>query len=68
MSIRRRPDRRTDTARSAVVIARHGADGRPTRSMNMAAIKQKISTFLWFDNNAEEAANHYVSIFKNSKY
>ena len=29
--------------------------------------KQKITTFLWFDNNAEEAANFYVSIFKNSK-
>lgn len=28
---------------------------------------QKISTFLWFDNNAEEAMNHYLSIFKNSK-
>ena len=28
---------------------------------------QKITTFLWFDNNAEEAMNHYVSIFKNSK-
>src|SRR6516164_4635279 len=27
---------------------------------------QKISTFLWFDNQAEEAANFYVSIFKNS--
>ncbi len=27
----------------------------------------KITTFLWFDNNAEEAANYYVSIFKNSK-
>lgn len=24
---------------------------------------QKIKTFLWFDNQAEEAANHYVSIF-----
>jgi predicted 3-demethylubiquinone-9 3-methyltransferase (glyoxalase superfamily) len=31
------------------------------------AAKQKITTFLWFDNNAEEAMNHYVSIFKNSK-
>src|SRR5688500_6181443 len=30
-------------------------------------IKQKIKTFLWFDNNAEEAMNFYVSIFKNSK-
>ena len=28
---------------------------------------QKISPFLWFDNNAEEAMNFYVSIFKNSK-
>ncbi|HLZ88477.1 MAG TPA: VOC family protein [Puia sp.] len=28
---------------------------------------QKITPFLWFDNQAEEAANHYVSIFKNSK-
>jgi predicted 3-demethylubiquinone-9 3-methyltransferase (glyoxalase superfamily) len=28
---------------------------------------QKITPFLWFDNNAEEAANFYVSIFRNSK-
>jgi predicted 3-demethylubiquinone-9 3-methyltransferase (glyoxalase superfamily) len=28
---------------------------------------QKITPFLWFDNNAEEAANFYISIFKNSK-
>ena len=28
---------------------------------------RKITTFLWFDNNAEEAMNHYVSIFRNSK-
>jgi predicted 3-demethylubiquinone-9 3-methyltransferase (glyoxalase superfamily) len=28
---------------------------------------QKISPFLWFDGNAEEAAHFYVSIFKNSK-
>lgn len=28
---------------------------------------QKISTFIWFDNNAEEAMNFYVSIFKDSK-
>ena len=27
----------------------------------------KITPFLWFDNNAEEAMNFYVSIFKNSK-
>ena len=27
---------------------------------------QKITPFLWFDNNAEEALNFYTSIFKNS--
>jgi predicted 3-demethylubiquinone-9 3-methyltransferase (glyoxalase superfamily) len=27
----------------------------------------KISPFLWFDTQAEEAANFYASIFKNSK-
>jgi predicted 3-demethylubiquinone-9 3-methyltransferase (glyoxalase superfamily) len=28
---------------------------------------QKLTPFLWFDDRAEEAAKHYVSIFKNSK-
>ena len=28
---------------------------------------QKITPCLWFDNKAEEAANFYTSIFKNSK-
>jgi predicted 3-demethylubiquinone-9 3-methyltransferase (glyoxalase superfamily) len=28
---------------------------------------QKITPFLWFDGQAEEAMNFYVSIFKNSK-
>lgn len=28
---------------------------------------QKITPFLWFDNNAEEALNFYSSVFKNSK-
>jgi predicted 3-demethylubiquinone-9 3-methyltransferase (glyoxalase superfamily) len=27
----------------------------------------KITPFLWFDNEAEEAAKFYVSVFKNSK-
>lgn len=27
---------------------------------------QKITPFLWFDDQAEEAANYYVSIFRNS--
>ena len=28
---------------------------------------QKITPFLWFDGNAEEAMNFYTSIFKNAK-
>lgn len=28
---------------------------------------QKITTFLWFDDKAEEAVQFYTSIFKNSK-
>jgi predicted 3-demethylubiquinone-9 3-methyltransferase (glyoxalase superfamily) len=34
--------------------------------MNKAIIQQ-ITPHLWFDNNAEEAARFYTSIFKNSK-
>jgi predicted 3-demethylubiquinone-9 3-methyltransferase (glyoxalase superfamily) len=30
-------------------------------------IAQKITPFLWFDNNAEEAINYYTSIFRDSK-
>ena len=28
---------------------------------------QKITPFLWFDNNAEAAVNFYMSVFKNAK-
>lgn len=28
---------------------------------------QKITPFLWFDNQAADAANFYVSVFKNSR-
>src|SRR6185312_7829399 len=28
---------------------------------------QKISPFIWFDNNAEDAMNFYLSVFKDSK-
>jgi predicted 3-demethylubiquinone-9 3-methyltransferase (glyoxalase superfamily) len=30
-------------------------------------IMQKISPCLWLDSQAEEAANFYISIFKNSR-
>jgi predicted 3-demethylubiquinone-9 3-methyltransferase (glyoxalase superfamily) len=28
---------------------------------------QKITPFLWFDNQAEEAMKYYMSIFRNSR-
>jgi predicted 3-demethylubiquinone-9 3-methyltransferase (glyoxalase superfamily) len=28
---------------------------------------EKITPFLWFDNQAEEAARHYTSVFPDSK-
>lgn len=33
----------------------------------MTIAKQKITPCLWFDTEAEDAANHYVSIFDNAK-
>jgi predicted 3-demethylubiquinone-9 3-methyltransferase (glyoxalase superfamily) len=30
-------------------------------------MQQRITPNLWFDTEAEEAANHYISIFKNSR-
>jgi predicted 3-demethylubiquinone-9 3-methyltransferase (glyoxalase superfamily) len=38
-----------------------------TKNESTEPRKQKITTFLWFDNNAEEATNFYTSIFKNSR-
>src|SRR6476620_4052531 len=44
-----------------------GAVATPARDERYQPHTQKITTFLWFDNNAEEAANFYVSVFKNSR-
>jgi predicted 3-demethylubiquinone-9 3-methyltransferase (glyoxalase superfamily) len=33
----------------------------------MASIKQRITPCLWFDTQAEEAANFYTSVFDNSR-
>ena len=38
-----------------------------SKNERTAPRRHKITTFLWFDNNAEEAVNFYVSIFKNSR-
>jgi len=33
----------------------------------MSEQSPRITPFLWFDTNAEEAVNHYLGIFKNSR-
>jgi predicted 3-demethylubiquinone-9 3-methyltransferase (glyoxalase superfamily) len=38
-----------------------------SRTPETQARTQKITTFLWYDGNAEEAAKFYTSVFKNSK-
>ncbi len=43
------------------------AQAGASKSAKLQPRTQKITTFLWFDNNAEEAVNFYVSTFKNSK-
>jgi len=37
--------------------------------MAMSALEKfpRITTFLWFDANAEEAVDFYIGIFKNSR-
>jgi predicted 3-demethylubiquinone-9 3-methyltransferase (glyoxalase superfamily) len=47
--------------------ASHTGAAAMSRSERTQPRTQKITTFLWFDNNAEDAVNFYVSIFKNSK-
>ena len=44
-----------------------GAAAVPAKDKNTQTRTQKITTFLWFDNKAEEAVNFYVSVFKNSR-
>src|SRR5438105_1066121 len=39
----------------------------PERSTPMPIAKHKIAPCLWFDTQAEEAANFYCSVFKNSR-
>jgi predicted 3-demethylubiquinone-9 3-methyltransferase (glyoxalase superfamily) len=35
--------------------------------MSMVPSKTRITPFLWFDGNADEAVNFYLSVFKNSR-
>src|SRR3954468_7502164 len=41
--------------------------GGPGASSEENTMPQRITPFLWFDDNAEEAANFYISVFPNSE-
>jgi predicted 3-demethylubiquinone-9 3-methyltransferase (glyoxalase superfamily) len=43
----------------------HGIN--PSQENSMAIAAQKITPCLWFDTEAEEAANFYISVFRNSR-
>jgi predicted 3-demethylubiquinone-9 3-methyltransferase (glyoxalase superfamily) len=43
------------------------ADDRFWTRRNVMPVTQRIAPCLWFDNQAEEAAHFYVSVFKNSR-
>jgi predicted 3-demethylubiquinone-9 3-methyltransferase (glyoxalase superfamily) len=57
MSKRHRPERRLNGS----------GEWSPQQQFIRRQAVQKIKTFLWYDNQAEEAANYYVSVFKNGK-
>jgi predicted 3-demethylubiquinone-9 3-methyltransferase (glyoxalase superfamily) len=48
-------------------LRRHGVTWKMKGGGTMRITTQKITPCLWFDTQAEEAANAYVSIFKNSR-
>src|SRR6188474_3289486 len=56
------------TSRTAVARARlrPGFGGKFLRELKGQSM-QKITPFLWFDTQAEEAMNFYLSVFKDSK-
>ncbi len=44
-----------------------GTAAAASRSKRTQPVTQKVTTFLWFNDNAEEAVKFYVSVFKNSR-
>jgi predicted 3-demethylubiquinone-9 3-methyltransferase (glyoxalase superfamily) len=46
---------------------RGSTTGRCRGKESKMAIEQKITPFLWFDDNAEEAVGFYVALFKDSR-
>src|SRR5207247_1776231 len=54
-----------NTIYACIFVSLFQASSFTLKNKNMTL--QKITPFLWFDNQAEEAAKFYVSLFNNSK-
>src|SRR4051794_35846231 len=68
----RRLPRWLDSPVSKETMSFRAHDGLDTCSSPISierssTMQQRITTNLWFDDNAEEAAEYYCSIFKNSR-
>lgn len=72
-NLMKRPDKKEEIHQNAIKEIEMSATTPKTGAAATSKIAQtqprtqKISTFLWFDNNAEEAVNFYASVFKNSR-
>jgi predicted 3-demethylubiquinone-9 3-methyltransferase (glyoxalase superfamily) len=59
--------RERDSRRSAMILSpAHRLNVRRGRTLEESAVP-KITPFLWFDNQAEEAAEFYLSVFPKSR-
>src|SRR3984885_141627 len=50
-----------------IALVRRRASPAETKESTMPALAGKITPFLWFDSQAEEAAQFYTTIFKNAR-
>jgi predicted 3-demethylubiquinone-9 3-methyltransferase (glyoxalase superfamily) len=60
-----RKSRKTAASRASRASTRAGTRARP--AVKPVYRTQKITPFLWFDSQAEEAATFYCSVFRNSR-
>src|SRR5262245_42767847 len=52
---------------AASAVIPHADQAPAARGVTITMAPKKITPFLWFDQNAEEAIRFYLSVFKDSK-
>ena len=61
------PNSRVYPASALMAVSTFAVANSYYQRTKLITFMQKITTFLWYNDQAEEAMNHYLSIFKNSK-